>query len=169
MNDCLFCKIYKEKRGIIYDNIYFFAQFDEFPIAPGHAEIVPKRHIASFFELNGNEWTLLFTVLTNLTDLIEDTNFKELYEKLIQNPINEKSKEFYEKMLNHVGIDKKPDGYNIGVNEGRAAGRTIDHLHIHLIPRYFGDVEDPTGGIRSIIPELANYKNNALDNLTELQ
>lgn len=45
-----------------------------------------------------------------------------------------------------------PDGYNVGVNDGRAAGRTIDHLHIHLIPRYSGDVPDPRGGVRNILP-----------------
>lgn len=45
-----------------------------------------------------------------------------------------------------------PDGYTIGVNEGKAAGRSIDHLHIHLIPRRFGDVDDPRGGIRQVLP-----------------
>ena len=56
-------------------------------------------------------------------------------------------------------IDKKfhPDAYNIGVNEGRAAGRTVDHLHIQFIPRYKGDVADPTGGIRNVIPRKGNY------------
>lgn len=46
-----------------------------------------------------------------------------------------------------------PDGYTVGVNEGKAAGRTVDHLHIHLIPRYEGDVDDPRGGIRQIFPD----------------
>jgi len=50
-----------------------------------------------------------------------------------------------------------PDGYNIGINEGDAAGRTVHHLHIHLIPRYRGDVEDPHGGIRNIIPGKGKY------------
>ena len=55
-------------------------------------------------------------------------------------------------------LNKKPDGYNIGVNEGKAAGRTINHLHIHIIPRYIRDVSDPTGGIRNVIPKLGSYK-----------
>jgi len=50
-----------------------------------------------------------------------------------------------------------PDGYNIGINEGRAAGQTIDHFHCHLIPRYKGDCADPVGGIRQIFPEKADY------------
>jgi len=61
-------------------------------------------------------------------------------------------------MLKHKSIGKKPEGYNIGNNEGEVAGRTIHHLHIQIIPRYKGDVSNPTGGIRTIIPELGNYK-----------
>jgi len=51
----------------------------------------------------------------------------------------------------------KPDGYNIGINDGPAAGQTVPHLHIHLIPRYKGDQEDPRGGVRWIVPEKAKY------------
>lgn len=51
-----------------------------------------------------------------------------------------------------------PDGMNIGINEGKAAGQTIDHLHIHIIPRYEGDVIDPTGGVRGVIPHKQKYK-----------
>ena len=50
-----------------------------------------------------------------------------------------------------------PDGFNIGINEGEAAGQTIPHLHIHLIPRYEGDVECPRGGVRGVIPSKRNY------------
>ncbi len=51
----------------------------------------------------------------------------------------------------------QPDGFNIGINIGEAAGQTIPHLHIHVIPRYRGDVDDPTGGVRHVIPAKANY------------
>jgi diadenosine tetraphosphate (Ap4A) HIT family hydrolase len=50
-----------------------------------------------------------------------------------------------------------PQGYNIGINDGTAAGQTVPHLHIHLIPRYQGDRPDPRGGVRWIIPEKADY------------
>ena len=55
----------------------------------------------------------------------------------------------------------KPDGFNIGVNVGKYAGQTIFHLHVHLIPRYKGDIENPTGGVRGVIPEkrIYNLKN----------
>jgi diadenosine tetraphosphate (Ap4A) HIT family hydrolase len=50
-----------------------------------------------------------------------------------------------------------PPGFNIGVNVGTAAGQTIEHAHIHVIPRYQGDVEDPRGGIRWVLPDKAPY------------
>jgi len=51
----------------------------------------------------------------------------------------------------------KPSAYNIGINDGAAAGQTVPHLHIHLIPRYEGDREDPRGGVRWIMPDKAKY------------
>ena len=53
--------------------------------------------------------------------------------------------------------DYGPDGFNIGINEGPAAGQTILHLHVHLIPRYAGDARDPRGGVRWVLPERADY------------
>jgi len=50
-----------------------------------------------------------------------------------------------------------PDAFNVGINDGPAAGQTVPHLHIHLIPRYEGDVTDPRGGVRWIIPDKADY------------
>ena len=50
-----------------------------------------------------------------------------------------------------------PDGFNIGINIGEAAGQTINHVHIHLIPRYKGDIDEPEGGVRGVIPEKRMY------------
>jgi diadenosine tetraphosphate (Ap4A) HIT family hydrolase len=56
-----------------------------------------------------------------------------------------------------IDEELKPDGYNIGVNVGPAAGQSIFHVHIHLIPRYKGDVENPQGGVRHVIPKKGHY------------
>lgn len=52
----------------------------------------------------------------------------------------------------------RPTGYNIGVNIGRDAGQTVMHVHVHVIPRHSGDCEDPTGGVRGVIPGKARYR-----------
>jgi len=56
-------------------------------------------------------------------------------------------------------LDKeiKPDAFNIAINDGPAAGQTIPHLHVHLIPRYTNDCPDPRGGVRWIFPDKADY------------
>lgn len=58
-----------------------------------------------------------------------------------------------------VLLDKErtPDGYNIGINVGEAAGQSVWHVHAHLIPRYTGDIDDPKGGVRGVIPEKQKY------------
>lgn len=56
-----------------------------------------------------------------------------------------------------VSEQHQPDGFNIGINDGAAAGQTVPHLHIHLIPRYDGDLVDPRGGVRWVIPDKADY------------
>ena len=53
--------------------------------------------------------------------------------------------------------ERKPDGFNIGVNVGAAAGQTVWHVHMHLIPRYIGDMKNPRGGVRGVIPDKQNY------------
>lgn len=55
----------------------------------------------------------------------------------------------------------RPDGFNIGINDGEAAGQTVMHLHIHLIPRYVRDRQDPRGGVRWVLPDKADYWSRA--------
>lgn len=102
-----------------------FAIRDGFPISPGHALIIPRRHIASFFDATSAERASLLALL----DVARDQLVKE----------------------------SAPAGFNIGINDGAAAGQTVPHLHIHLIPRFDGDVADPRGGVRWVLPALADY------------
>lgn len=57
----------------------------------------------------------------------------------------------------------KPDGYNVGFNVNMAGGQTVEHCHMHIIPRYDGDVENPRGGIRNVIKDKADYLNQTIN------
>ena len=77
----------------------------------------------------------------------------------------EENREFRELiLLAKQQIEKKhsPDGYNIGCNNELAAGQSVFHLHIHIIPRYQGDVENPKGGVRWVIPKNSQYQRNVV-------
>lgn len=117
---CLFCHRDNPENKIFAENAHCYARWDNHPAAPGHVEIVTRRHIESFFDLTKAELLAVHRFLSIARDRIE--------------------------------FEYQPDGYTIGVNEGAAAGRTIDHLHIHLIPRRHGDVPDPRGGVRHVLP-----------------
>ncbi len=65
--------------------------------------------------------------------------------------------ELIDRARRYIDNQYQPDAYNIGINDGPAAGQTIPHLHIHVIPRYIGDSNDPRGGIRWVLPDKAAY------------
>ena len=121
---CPFCEIPAD-REIIAENTTALAFYDGFPVTPEHTLIIPKRHVAGYFDLNQDE-------LCNINELQFTCR-------------------------NILQAKYKPQGFNIGVNVGEAAGQTIFHCHIHLIPRYTGDVANPRGGVRGVIPERQNY------------
>ncbi|HAK95447.1 MAG TPA: hypothetical protein DCM87_10680 [Planctomycetes bacterium] len=104
-----------------------FAISDRFPVSPGHALVIPRRLVATWFEATAEEQRALMALARDV---------KELLEQRLKPP---------------------PDGWNIGVNIGAAAGQTVPHLHVHLIPRWHGDVPDPIGGVRHVIPGRGNY------------
>lgn len=122
-NPCLFCN---DAEGVSLINELAYSCRDSYAVSPGHTVVIPKRHVAEFFDLTQDE-------VAACMDLINEEK------KLIDEEFN-------------------PDGYNIGVNIGQAAGQSILHVHIHIIPRYEGDVENPQGGVRHVIPKKAHYK-----------
>lgn len=66
-------------------------------------------------------------------------------------------KELVDKVKNFLDKEYHPDGYNIGLNCGEYAGQTVMHCHMHVIPRYKGDIENPRGGVRKIIQSDSKY------------
>lgn len=120
--NCVFCR---PQREILAENANALAVFDTFPVSPGHALVVPKRHVMTIFEMSLDEYTDCFRLVLPLKDLLS--------------------------------ARYSPDGYNVGANCGKAAGQSVWHAHIHVIPRYTGDVSEPRGGVRGVIPLKASY------------
>ena len=90
--------------------------------------------------------------------MLEAINLTKVYEAKIKQALDKHSVKFCREALDCWDAVCLPDGYNMGLNEGRAAGRTVDHLHWHIISRYKGDVADPIGGVRHVIPDKGNYR-----------
>ncbi len=124
-NPCIFCNKENQKFKLIAENDFCVARWDEFPVSLGHALIIPKEHIVSFFDLKEEEMMKMFSLLREAKGIIQTKH--------------------------------NPDSFNIGVNDGPAAGRTVHHVHMHLIPRYVGDVANPRGGVRNIFPGKGSY------------
>lgn len=100
---------------------------DAFPISPGHTLIIARRSVARFQELTGDEKARLLVWL-----------------------------DWTQQHLN-LALKPAPDAFNFGLNDGPAAGQTVPQLHFHVIPRFAGDVIDPRGGVRFVIPSKASY------------
>jgi diadenosine tetraphosphate (Ap4A) HIT family hydrolase len=120
---CLFCRVPAEQ--ILIERPLALAARDSYPVSKGHTLIIPRRHVASFFETTEEERLAMMKLLDEARTLLDR--------------------------------EHRPDGYNIGVNSGAAAGQTVMHVHMHLIPRYAGDRPDPRGGVRWVLPEKAAY------------
>jgi diadenosine tetraphosphate (Ap4A) HIT family hydrolase len=86
---------------------------------------VPRRHVASWFDLSNEEHGAILELVDRLRRRLDATY--------------------------------APDGYNLGINDGPAAGQTVMHVHMHVIPRYEGDMKDPRGGVRWVLPGKAAY------------
>jgi diadenosine tetraphosphate (Ap4A) HIT family hydrolase len=124
-NPCLFCN--SKASGIVHENNLAYASYDTYPVSEQHCLIIPKRHVADYFELSDDE-------IIACNDLI----------KIVKQEVLKK--------------DKNVKAFNIGTNAGKIAGQSIMHCHIHLIPRREGDVDNPQGGVRSVIPKKQHYK-----------
>ena len=130
MTNCPFCELQStpNQSRIIDQNDSAFTLRDAYPLSPGHTLVIPKRHVASFFQLSeAEQQDVLRLVNAQHAALRTEFEFQDC---------------------------------NVGINDGLSAGQTVAHCHVHLIPRYKGDVADPRGGIRWIIPDKADYWSN---------
>jgi diadenosine tetraphosphate (Ap4A) HIT family hydrolase len=126
---CPFCRVEPARVFLATDMIV--GLWDAFPVSPGHALLVPRRHVATWFEANQAEQLALASAIGEARALIEAR-------------------------CSDRG-DPLPDGYNVGFNAGEAAGQTVFHAHVHVIPRYRGDDPSPRGGVRAVVPGKGGY------------
>jgi diadenosine tetraphosphate (Ap4A) HIT family hydrolase len=115
MKGCELCA----PKDVLFESDFAYVCEEANPLSKGHVIVVPKRHVADFFDMSGAEQGSVIALLNRAQKMI-----REQY---------------------------KPDGYNIGVNVGKAAGQNRMHVHLHLIPRHHGDVADPSGGVRCVL------------------
>jgi len=106
-------------RLVLAENRLAYVATENNALSLGHTIVVPKRHVADFFEMTFEEQAAVLELLRRAKELVQPMH--------------------------------APDGYNIGVNVGPAAGQSRMHVHVHLIPRYAGDVPNPAGGIRCVL------------------
>ena len=115
MSGCELC----EPQEVVLESDFAYVRYDSHSLAAGHLIVVPRRHVADFFQMSAAEQGSVLALLNRAWKLVEEKH--------------------------------QPDGYNIGVNVGAAAGQSRMHVHVHLIPRYAGDVPDPRGGVRCVL------------------
>lgn len=159
-SDCYFCRVIRgEADPFIFENRSFVGVFDANPANPGHALVIPRRHVESIFALNPEEQGDYFGAINGTKAAIEATDLEALYrEMLTRDYLRDRPKDHIETMLQLPFLKQAPDAYTVGNNDGRAAGRSIAHLHVILLPRFNGDVENPRGGIRNVIRSRAQYQ-----------
>lgn len=128
MPNCLFCKIIQKEISaeIIYEDASALAFLDINPCTPGHTVVIPKNHAETIIDLMDGEVAPLFSTVKKVVTLLK-------------------------KKLGGEEFTSSPHtkgGFTIGINHGRLAGQAIDHLHIHVIPRYEAD---RGGSLHSIV------------------
>ncbi len=118
MSEAEECELCQPDMVLLEDDLAY-VRFDNNSLSRGHVLVVPRRHVADFFDMTWEEKGSVLALL--------------------------------DRVRAHIESVFAPDGYNIGINIGSAAGQSRMHVHVHLIPRYRGDVADPRGGIRCVL------------------
>jgi len=164
MSDSIFLTMRTKGAPGIYEVegiTHFFFVYDLYPVSPGHTLIVPKRQVTLFSELNGDELHELPHAIHIVYKKLQEADLIEMYRKMraYYLGIGKHSMQFIDETLEALKTyHLPPDGYNHGLNDGKAAGQTVSHFHYHIIPRWSGDQDSPEGGVRHVIPGKGKYR-----------
>lgn len=162
MGNCIFCTLYASGNVAIFEHKElknYFYYWDIHPATPGHLLIIPKRHIVGFRDLTNDELKELGYAAKKAYEAIENTDLVQVYSKMLATFASDQAQTFLKHTIELLQKrNGKPDGYNHGLNDGEAAGRTVHHLHYHIMPRWKGDLENPQGGIRHMFTGMGNYQ-----------
>ena len=153
---CFFCEI--DSRDYIADNEQIYAILDEYPVSPGHTLIIPKQHIPDFLHLSPELGVSMLRLIKEVHDKLSTYVLKDFYESKVSTPKDVTQKKFCKLALQAIDDEISLADFNVGINSGENAGQTVNHLHVHLIPRFAGDDGVKTGGVRHIFPERGNYR-----------
>lgn len=158
---CVFCAEIEQGTNLIVENELWRARWDKFPLVAGHAEIVPRRHVERFEDLETEELGQMMKFARRVISIVQDTDLLALY-RTMRHDDSVDNQDYIENALIQAEAVRaqSPDGYNLGINDGEAGGQTIKHLHLHVMPRFDGDVDNPRGGIRRIFPNDRYSKND---------
>lgn len=146
----VFCRDYKKGCEAIAATDLWWARWDSSPVTPGHALIIPKRHVQYLIDLNEQEAAELAPFMQQAIVAIQQSNLQDVYMKMLEEA-EPRCTPFIESALDTLRQRSgAPDAFNYGVNDGPEAGQTVPHLHLHIMPRWSGDMENPRGGVRNL-------------------
>jgi diadenosine tetraphosphate (Ap4A) HIT family hydrolase len=156
--DCKFCQqiknpndefFYKDPSGL------FVAKWDLNPERPGHALVIPKRHVEYFQELTKHELEAIALAAEKVEEIITKTDLLQMYDSVFAGVDNERSRQYIDRAKDELrkNAGRPADGFNDWINDGPVAGQSVPHLHWHIIPRWKGDMPDPDGGMRRMFDD----------------
>lgn len=147
---CVFCNELSRDEGIFAETSLWSARWDKFPATPGHAEIIPKRHVQYFDDLTDDERDTLLRFTKQVKAQVSQTDLESLYGSMLERA-NTISRPFLKRALSAVKRRPgAPDAFNLGLNDGPDAGQSVHHFHLHLMPRWHGDTRHLRGGVRNL-------------------
>lgn len=158
---CQLCGALTKEAGRIFLRTAsgFAALWDINPATPGHALVLPRRHVQHMRDLTAEEQQSLVPAVVAAKVFIASADLSAVYRGMLDGSLDARSQAYIThalERLEEVG-HRPPDAFNDGLNDGPAAGQTVPHLHWHVMPRWSGDTSNPKGGIRHMFAGMGNY------------